>query len=46
MLKLYFNGNRQNTFFIITVWRVNFEGGIFVDWIVKTFRGYIFEDYN
>ena len=25
---------------------INFEGEIFVDWIVKIFRGFIFKDYN
>ena len=31
---------------ICTVKWINFEGEIFMDWIVNTFCGYIFEDYN
>ena len=32
--------------YIATVYWINFEGVIFVDWIVKGFCRFIFEDYN
>ena len=37
---------KQGLQLLYTVYGLISRGEIFVDWIVKTFRGYIYEDYN